>query len=133
MIVKPSNISALATRRRRAVSGAPISWPAWRRPPYHSKIGQPAKLLVRVCCRFGQDCHVIRNPILAGVRPEQIVLVPAYAGNPRRALLESYRKPRTVDRHGRPSFLITERADRHIRQLWRSAKRNLENEIDLNE
>jgi hypothetical protein len=28
--------------------------------------------------RFGQDCHVIRNPILAGVRAEQIALVPAY-------------------------------------------------------
>jgi len=44
----------------------------------HSKISESAKLPVKVCYRFGQDCHVIRNPILADVRAEQIALVPAY-------------------------------------------------------
>src|ERR1700746_781421 len=81
----------------------------------HSRISESAKLLVRVCYRFGQECHVIRNPILTGVRAEQIALVPAYACDPRWALLESHRKPCAIDRHGRPRFLITERSDCPIR------------------
>jgi len=56
----------------------------------HSKIGQPANLLVGVCRCFGEDCGVVRNPILSGVGLEQVAFVPAYAGNLRRALLEGH-------------------------------------------
>lgn len=54
------------------------------------KIDQPAKLLVRIFDRLGQDCRVIRNPIMDGILLEQVLLVPAYAGNARQSLRESY-------------------------------------------
>src|ERR1700732_1829243 len=60
--------------------------------------------------------------------------MPAYAGNSRRGLLESYRKPRAVDRHDRPSFLITERKGRHpLNKVELSTKCNLKNKVGLNE
>lgn len=72
---------ALAGGRTRARNRADFFEVVTRTLPYYSKIGQSAKLLVRVCYRLGQDCHVIRNPTLTGVLAKQIALVPAYAGN----------------------------------------------------
>src|SRR5262249_4973176 len=115
-------------------SASLLNWLARRRRSHRSTIGQPSERRPGICSRVGQDRLVIRNPMLDGVWRKQFVLIPACATNPRWDLLEGHPQPSAIDRHGnRLPFPMAKRADRHIWQLDRSANRNLEDEIDLNE